>query len=122
MYRYSLLMDWQATLRAGSLIDDDFYDEEFWLKSKKRDFADMAQFLKHMVKMAVDVNGDFGMAGLIVGKEPIIKEIGRISGMQSKKHYRSAVSISICSIAEPIFGFMNGCSARARLICRKSFL
>ena len=51
---------WRATLRAGSMIEDDILVTGNFGSKAKENFGMMQAFLKNMVKMAVNVYGILG--------------------------------------------------------------
>ena len=68
------------------MIEDDILVTGNFGSKAKENFGMMQAFLKNMVKMAANVYGIFGMAGLIVGKSQLLNEIRKNWLNQLEKH------------------------------------
>ncbi|EOT31596.1 hypothetical protein OMS_02109 [Enterococcus durans ATCC 6056] len=106
---------WQATLRAGSLIDDDVFTTGNFGSKAKENFADMAQFFEAHGKKWPLMCMEFWDGWFNRWKEPIIKR----DPEELADAVKEALQIGSINLymfhGGTNFGFMNGCSARGTI-------
>ena len=106
---------WQATLRAGSLIDDDVFTTGNFGSKAKENFADMALFFEAHGKKWPLMCMEFWDGWFNRWKEPIIKR----DPEELADAVKEALQIGSINLymfhGGTNFGFMNGCSARGTI-------
>ncbi len=106
---------WQATLRAGSLIDDDVFTTGNFGSKAKENFADMARFFETHRKKWPLMCMEFWDGWFNRWNEPIIKR----DPEELAEAVKEALMIGSINLymfhGGTNFGFMNGCSARGAI-------
>ena len=106
---------WQATLRAGSLIDDDVFTTGNFGSKAKENFADMTHFFEAHGKKWPLMCMEFWDGWFNRWKEPVIKRDPEELA-ESVKEALQIGSINLYMFhGGTNFGFMNGCSARGTI-------
>ena len=107
---------WRATLKAGTLIEDDpLCDRELWFLRHLITFHRCRNSLMSMVRNGHSCVWSSGMAGSIVGKNRLSHGI-RKNWQKLFEEVLEQGSINLYMFhGGTNFGFMNGCSARGTL-------
>ncbi len=111
---------WRATLKAGTLIEDDFVTGNFGSKAP-HNFSQMVAFI-YMARNGPHVYGILGWLA-----QPLERTHHHCDPKELAEAVREVLEQGSINLHVPwwnkLFGFMNGClSSRELLICHKSHL